>query len=290
MRNLDEHTITAEVLGRIGTNVDARLRAILQSAVRHLHEFAREIDLTEAEWLTGIQFLTRTGRISSNVRQEMVLLSDTLGLSQLVVAQSHRRPPATTEQTVLGPFHVDGAPIRASHGSTLADNCPGSPLFVSALVTNSASAPQSGAQVDFWQADNEGHYDVQKADWEMSRAQLRGAFRTDPQGRFSFRSVMPRSYPIPTDGPVGEMMRATTRSPMRPAHVHFKIAHPGFDTLVTHVFVDGDPYLDTDCVFGVRSTCVATFTRRESGIAPDGSVMNAPFHTLDYTFILHESD
>jgi len=289
MRNLDEHTITAEVLGLIGTKTDPRLRDILQSAIRHLHELAREVNLTEAEWLAGIRFLTRTGQMSTDVRQEMVLLSDTLGLSQLVVAQSHRRPPAATEQTVLGPFHVEGAPVRISHGTMLGDLSPGSPLFVSARVTNVAGIPLAGAHVDVWHADGEGLYDVQKPEWELGRAQLRAVFCTDEQGCFSFRSVMPTHYAIPTDGTVGEMMRATHRSPMRPAHVHFRIVHPGFDPLVTHVFAADDPYLDTDCVFGVLSTCVGTFIRREPGVAPGGSVVSVPFHTLDYTFILHES-
>lgn len=288
MRNLDERTITAEVLGRIGTKTDPRLREILTSAIRHLHDFAREVNLTEVEWLAGIQFLTRTGQLSSDVRQEMILLSDTLGLSQLVVAQGHTRPSAVTEQTVLGPFHVDGAQLRPAHGTVLAAGSPGSPLFVSARVANGAGFALPGAHVDVWQADGEGHYDVQKSDWEMSQGPLRAVFCTDGQGRFSFRSVMPTSYPIPTDGTVGEMMRATHRSPMRPSHMHFKVVLSGYDTLVTHVFAADDPYLDTDCVFGVRSTCIGTFVRREPGVAPDGSKVSVPFHTLDYTFILHE--
>ncbi|EPR16188.1 6-chlorohydroxyquinol-1,2-dioxygenase [Sphingobium indicum IP26] len=289
MRDLNEFTITAEVLRRIENTPDPRLHEILASAIRHLHDFARETKLTEAEWMEGIKFLTRTGHMCSDVRQEFVLLSDTLGLSMLVVAQNHSRPAEATEQTVFGPFHVEGAPVLATHGSNLARGVEGEPLFVRAEVV-SPDGPVADAVVDVWQADAEGFYDVQSPDWSLEEAALRGVFHTDAAGRFSFRSILPKSYPIPSDGTVGEMLDATRLHPMRPAHMHYRIAKPGFDPLITHVFVDGDEYLDSDSVFGVRGSCVGQFVRHEPGVAPSGETVEVPFHTLDYRFVLHPRD
>lgn len=286
MRNLDEHTITAETLGRIAHSTDPRLHDIMRNLITHLHGFARSVKLTEAEWMAGIQFLTRTGHMSGDVRQEMILLSDTLGLSQLVVAQNHSRGTEMTEQTVFGPFHVNGAPPRDSHGSTISGSKGGDELFVSAKVLDGAGQPLAGAVVDTWQADSEGFYDVQDPDWALERANLRAVLKTDPHGAFSFRSIMPKSYPIPMDGTVGEMMNATGRSPMRPAHLHFMIQKEGFDTLVTHIFVDGDDYLDSDAVFGVRSSCIAKYVMHKGGTRPDGKPADRPYYTLDYVFTL----
>ncbi len=286
MRNLNENTITGEALRRIAGTPDPRLHAIMASLIRHLHDFAREIKLTEEEWFAGIKFLTRTGHLCTDIRQEFVLLSDTLGLSQLVVAQNHSRPDEATEQTVFGPFHVEGAPERPVHGVDLAAGIPGEPLFVGAQVL-SGGEPVAEAVVDVWQADAEGFYDVQDPDWSLENAALRAVFRTDRQGRFSFRSILPKSYPIPTDGTVGDMLRATARSPMRPAHLHFRIEKPGYDPLITHVFVEGDEYLDSDAVFGVRGSCVGDYVRHEAGKAPDGTLFERPFFTLDYRFSLH---
>ena len=286
MRNLDEHNITAEVLRRIANTPDRRLHEILTSLVTHLHDFARDIKLTEKEWLAGIEFLTRTGHLCTHTRQEFILLSDTLGLSQLVVAQNHSRPPEVTEQTVFGPFHVEGAPQRASHGSDLAVGISGDPLYVTAQVV-SEHEPVVGAVVDVWHADAEGNYDVQAADWTSEEARLRAVFHTDSEGRFSFESILPRSYPIPTDGTVGDMFNATRRSPMRPAHIHFRIVKEGFDPLVTHVFVEGDEYLDSDAVFGVRGSCIGNYVRHAPGVTPGGGRSDEPFFTLDYRFSLH---
>jgi hydroxyquinol 1,2-dioxygenase len=286
MRNLDEHNITDEVLRRIENTPDPRLHEVLTSLVRHLHNFAREIKLTEKEWSAGIQFLTRTGHLCTPTRQEFVLLSDTLGLSQLVVAQNHSRPSNATEQTVFGPFHVEGAPEQASHGSDLAVGISGEPLYVNAQVV-SEDAPMADAVVDIWHADAEGTYDVQGGNWTSEEASLRAVFRTDSDGRFSFKSILPKSYPIPTDGTVGEMLDLTKRSPMRPAHIHFKIEKPGFDSLITHVFVEGDEYLDSDAVFGVRGSCIGNYVRHSPGVTPRGERSDRPFFTLDYCFSLH---
>jgi hydroxyquinol 1,2-dioxygenase len=287
MRDLNENNITDEVLQRIAHTPNPRLQEIMAGLVRHLHDFAREVKLTEAEWLAGIEFLTRTGHACHGQRQEFILLSDTLGLSQLVVAQNHSRPAGVTEQTVFGPFHVAGAPRLASHGADITNNAKGEPCFVTARVTSTARAPLANAVVDVWQADAEGFYDVQKPNWQLDDASLRGVLETDGDGRFSFWTIMPESYPIPTDGPVGEMMRATSRSAMRPAHIHFMVAKPGYDTLVTHVFVDGDEYLDSDAVFGVRSSCIGNYVRHQASRAPDGTERATPYFTLDYTFNLH---
>lgn len=288
MRNLNEHNITEEVLSRLTGTPDKRLLEIMNSLIRHLHDFAREVKLTEPEWLEGIKFMTRVGQMCNDTRQEMILLSDTLGLSQLVVAQNHSRPKEATEQTVFGPFHVEGAPKHPAHGADITGpDEKGSPLLVDAKVVDGAGKPVPHAVVDVWQADAEGFYDVQDPNWSMEHARLRGVFESDDKGRFSFRTILPVSYPIPTDGPVGDMIRATARHAMRPAHVHFMVKQKGFDPLVTHIFVDHDEYLDTDCVFGVRSSCIGQYVRHEPGKAPDGSQMAVPYYTLDYTFVLH---
>jgi hydroxyquinol 1,2-dioxygenase len=287
MRDFDETNITDEAVRRLADTPDPRLKEIMASLMRHLHAFARDVNLTEAEWLAGIEFLTRTGHACHGQRQEFILLSDTLGLSQLVVAQNHSRPRGMTEQTVFGPFHVPDAPRLPSHGADITNNAKGEPCHVTARVTSAVGAPIAGATVDVWQADAEGFYDVQRPDWSADDTSLRAVFETDQDGRFSFWTVMPKAYPIPMDGPVGDMMRATKRSDMRPAHIHFMVAMRGYDPLITHIFVDGDPFLDSDAVFGVRSSCVGQYIRHESGKAPDGTVRETPFYTLEHGFTLY---
>jgi hydroxyquinol 1,2-dioxygenase len=275
-RNLDENTITSAVISQIADTPDPRLGHILSALVQHLHAFAREVQLTEEEWFRGIEFLTRTGLACTGTRQEFILLSDTLGLSQLVVAQAHRRAPSATEQTVFGPFHVDGA-TALPEGADIATGLKGDPLLVTIRVTNLEGEPIGDAAVDVWHADAEGLYDVQDANWNADNMRLRGVFRTDATGHASFRTIMPSAYPVPTDGPVGEMLRATNRHAMRPAHIHFMISAPGYDRLVTHVFVEGDEWLDSDAVFGVRGSCIAPFVYHAG---------SASFYSLDYTFRL----
>jgi len=285
-RNLDETTITDAVVDQFAGTPDPRLKHIMTSLVRHLHDFAREVNLTEDEWFQGIDFLTRTGHTCSDTRQEFILLSDALGLSQLVVAQNHKRAPAATEQTVFGPFHIEGATPQPD-GANIAESMPGDPLFVTAQVTGIDGTPIVGATVDVWHADAEGFYDLQDPNWSRDEMRLRAVFQTNTDGRFSFRTIQPSAYPIPTDGPVGEMLQATNRSAMRPAHVHFRVSAPSYDTLITHIFVAGDRWLESDAVFGVRSSCIADFIRREANeTAPDGSKPPQPFYTLDYTFRL----
>ena len=266
MRNIDEDTITTAVLESIAGCDSPRLKEVMSALVRHLHDFAREVKLTEAECMQGIQFLTATGQKCDEKRQEFILLSDTLGLSMLTVALNHSKSPQATEATVFGPFHVRGAP-QLEQGADM-----------------SGGEPVAHAEVDVWEADADGFYDVQRP--ELTVPQGRAVFRTDGEGRLNFKAVLPVAYPIPTDGPVGRMLAAVKRHPWRPAHVHFIVKAPGYETLITHVFCDGDKYLDSDAVFGVRSSLIGDYVRHAPGAAPDGAVQATPFHTLDFSFVL----
>jgi len=283
MRNIDENTITEAVLQSLSATPDARLLEVLSGLVRHLHDFAREVRLTEAEWMAGIEFLTATGQKCSDKRQEFILLSDTLGLSTLNVALNHAKSSQATEATVFGPFHLSDAP-RFALGDDISGGAVGEPLFVQAIVRGTDGKPVADAEVDVWQADADGFYDVQRP--ELGAPQGRGVLRSDAEGRIHFRAVMPVAYPIPTDGPVGRMLEATARHPWRPAHVHFMISAPGYQRLTTHVFSDGDRYLDSDAVFGVRSSLIGDYRRHAGGEAPDGSVQEGVFWTLDFDFVL----
>jgi hydroxyquinol 1,2-dioxygenase len=278
MRNIDASTITEAVIRRLDTCDNPRLKHVLGALVTHLHDFVREVELTESEWMAGIDFLTSTGQKCDDKRQEFILLSDTLGVSMLVVAMNNAKPAGATEATVLGPFHTPDAP-RAEAGADLAAGAPGDPLFVEAQIVSLAGLPVAGAEVDVWQADEDGLYDVQYAELGAQR-RCRGLLKSDAQGWVRFRSILPTAYPVPTDGPVGRMLVATGRHPWRPAHIHFLVKAPGYQTLVTHLFREGDPYLDSDVVFGVRSSLVRPFEKHAAGTAPDGTRMERPFYTL----------
>jgi len=284
MRNVDADTITPAVIQRLASTDDPRLKQILTSLVTHLHDFAREVQLTEAEWMQGIEFLTATGQKCDAKRQEFILLSDTLGLSMLVVAMNHAKPAGATEATVFGPFHTDDAPVVAQ-GADLAGDAPGVPFFVEAQIVDLAGKAIAGAEVDVWQADDDGLYDVQRPELGDTR-RARGVLHSDADGTVRFRTVTPTAYPVPTDGPVGRMLLASGRHPWRPAHLHFRIRAPGFQTLVTHIFRDNDPYLDSDVVFGVRSSLIGDFVRHDAGTAPDGTKVAVPFYRLNQTFRL----
>lgn len=283
MRNLNEGTITEEVVGRLAGCADPRIKQISTSLVRHLHAFVRDVELTQAEWAYAIDFLTRTGHMCTDTRQEFILLSDTLGVSMLVDAINHRFPDGATETTVLGPFYVENPPVKPS-GTDISAGIPGVPLLVSGTVATTDGKPLAGAIVDIWHSDQDGYYDVQHLDDIAGDHALRARFFTDAHGAFSFWTIKPAFYPIPHDGPVGQMLEAQGRHPYRPAHVHFMIAAPGFETLVTHVFVDGDPYLDSDAVFGVKDSLIRDFALQPAGTAPDGREMSDPYHHLHYDF------
>jgi len=276
-----EHTLTDAVLARIEATADPRFKEIMTSLIRHLHAFVRETELTEAEWFAGIQFLTATGQKCDDKRQEYILLSDTLGVSMLVDAINHRKPGSATETTVLGPFYVPGSK-QIPMWTDIAAGLPGIPAYVHGRVLDVDDKPVAGAELDVWQNDSEGFYDVQRP----GASYARGKLTTDAQGRYGFRTTRPVSYPIPTDGPVGKMLLGMGRHPYRPAHVHTKVSAPGFEPITTHVFVKGDPYLGSDAVFGVKDSLVVEFHDRPAGATPDGKVSNQPFSVAEYDFRL----
>jgi hydroxyquinol 1,2-dioxygenase len=281
MRDVTEANLIDAVLAKLGGSTNPRFQQVMTSLLRHLHAFVREVELSEAEWFAGIQFLTATGQKCDAKRQEFILLSDTLGVSMLVDAINHRKASGATASTVLGPFYVPGAPDLAN-GTNLAVGLPGEPTLFSGQVLTVDGKPISGALIDMWQADAEGFYDVQRPNLDGMR--LRGKFHTDAQGRFWFWTVKPTSYPIPTDGPVGQMLLSMGRHPYRPAHIHTIVSAPGFEAVTTHVFAKGDHYLDSDAVFGVKDSLVVDFVPHEPGIAPDGTKMDRPYCTVQYDF------
>lgn len=261
MTYLNESNSVEAVNGRLGTDTDSRLRQIMEALVKHLHAFIRDVEPTEAEWIEAINFLTRTGQMCSNTRQEFILLSDVLGVSMLVDALNHRRPVGATENTVLGPFHVHGSPARAM-GATINLDGKGETCFFEGRVLDLSGTPIAGASIDVWSDSAEGYYDVQQQDIQPP-FNNRGIFRTGPDGRYFFRGIKPVSYPIPYDGPVGQLLRAAGRHPYRPAHVHFLVEAEGYERLCTHIFVAGDPYLESDAVFGVKESLIVDFERLE---------------------------
>ncbi|MGU7774620.1 intradiol ring-cleavage dioxygenase [Burkholderia sp. MR1-5-21] len=290
MRNIGEDTITQAVLAAMSGCGNERLHTVMTSLVQHLHSFAREVKLTEDEWLYAINFLTRAGHITDENRQEFVLLSDTLGLSMLVTTQNNRKPAECTEATVLGPFFVKGAPDY-ENGQDISNGAAGLPCFVAGHVRTLSGEPIAGAEIDVWQSDEEGFYDVQNVDPDSDDVEFRarGRLHTQGDGSFHFRSILPEAYPIPHDGPVGQMLDALGRHPWRPAHLHFWIKAPGYEPLITHLFRNGDQYLDSDAVFAVRSSLIVDWIEHPPGVAPDGTRMNTPYYTLDYDFVLNSS-
>jgi len=271
-RNLTDEALTQAARASFENAQSDRLRVILDSLVRHLHGFITEVELTEDEWLDGIGFLTETGRICDERRQEFILLSDVLGASMLVIGLNHRVEDTATESTVFGPFFVEGAP-RFENGDDIAGGAPGETCVVNGRILSRDGQPIAGARIDIWQADDQGKYDVQYDD--LAAARGRGHLFSDCEGRFWFQTIRPKPYPIPTDGPVGQLLHTTGRSPMRPAHIHFRIAADAYETLTTHVFVADDPFLDTDPVFGVK----------ESLSAPLVASKDSPC-SLEFNFIL----
>jgi hydroxyquinol 1,2-dioxygenase len=286
MRDFDENNITAAVIDRFKNTPDRRLKQIITSLVQHLHDFVRDVEPTEAEWWNAIDYLTRTGQLCTDRRQEFILLSDTLGVSMLVDAINHRFAEGATETTVLGPFYIQNPP-EASFGADIHGAAKGEPLYIDGSILSQDGKPVANAIVDVWHSDAEGFYDVQKT--ALDEPTLRARFHSDAQGRFRFWTILPRYYPIPNDGTVGEMLQATARHPYRPAHVHFKIIADGHETLVTHLFVDGDEYLDSDAVFAVKNSLIRNFTHQAPGIAPDGRKMETPWRKLHSDFVLSKA-
>lgn len=249
---------SAEIVNaRMGEEINPRLKEVMGSLVRHLHAFAKDIHLTQEEWDIAIDFLTKTGKICSDERQEYILLSDALGFSMLVDAVNNRRPVGATENTVFGPFHVAGAPER-SMGDTISLDGKGESCLYEGRVIDLHGDPIEGARVDVWSDNCDGYYDVQQPDIQP-KWNNRGIFTTGPDGKYWFVGIKPVSYPIPDDGPVGKMLASLGRHPYRPAHMHFLVTAPGYQKLVTHTFVGDDTYITSDAVFGVKQTLVAPF-------------------------------
>ena len=288
MKNFDENNITPAVLEKVKQGTDARMRQVSDALVRHLHAFVREIEPTQDEWVSAIGFLTRTGQMCDATRQEFILLSDALGVSMLVDAINHRLPGKATETTVLGPFYNAAAPEHAL-GDDISNGMIGAPLLVEGTVSRTDGTPIADAIVDSWHTDGDGFYDVQRSTGAADLAG-RARFRTDEEGRFWYRSIVPASYPIPNDGPVGDMLKTQGRHPYRPAHVHFMVGHPGYETLVTHVFLEGDPYLDSDVVFGVKDSLIRRLEHQDPGQTVRGTRTDQPTAALRYDFVLAATD
>ena len=287
MRNFGEDTITQAVLERVHGATDPRTRAVSEAVVRHLHALVREVQPTQAEWMAAVEFLTRTGHICSDTRQEFILLSDTLGLSMLVDAINHRLPSSATATTVLGPFYVQ-APPEHGPGDDISGGMAGLALLVEGSVSRLDGTPVAGAVIDTWHTDGDGFYDVQGPNG-LDGLAGRARFRADGSGQFWFRSVVPASYPIPDDGPVGDMLKLQGRHPFRPAHVHFMIGAPGCQTLVTHVFLAGDQYLDSDVVFGVKDALIRSLEHQEPGQTTRGNTIQQPTAALRFDFVLADA-
>lgn len=252
----ESHSVAA-VNGRMGPATDARLAHVMARLVTHLHAFVKDVELTQEEWATAIGFLTRTGQICDGNRQEYILLSDVLGVSMLVDAINNRRPNGATENTVLGPFHVDGVP-EYPMGATITQQGGTETCLFQGSVTDLNGTPLQGVRIDVWSDNEDGFYDVQQPGVQPAHNN-RGVFVTGPDGRYWFRGIKPVAYPIPDDGPVGQMLGHLGRHPYRPAHMHFIISCAGYDTIVTHTFADGDAYLQSDAVFGVKQSLIAAF-------------------------------
>ncbi len=248
------------VQGRVGKNANKRAKVLVNSLVKHLHAFIKETEPTLDEWMSGIQFLTKTGHMSTDWRQEFILLSDTLGISMLVETINNRKKTGETESTVLGPFHVSNAP-RYANGANICLDGKGEPLLVSGTVRNVKGKVIAGATLDVWQTNEEGFYDVQQEGIQPDH-NLRGIFTTDEKGRFNFTSAYPRFYPIPTDGPVGDLLKGLDRNPNRPAHIHFIVSAPGYKPVTTHLFTSDCPWLKDDAVFGVKESLIADFKKK----------------------------
>lgn len=283
MAQVDQNDITQAVIARLAECKDPRFKQVMTSLVTHLHDFIRDVKLTEQEWMTAIQFLTDTGQTCTDKRQEFILLSDTLGVSMLVIMLNHHHEQGSLESTVLGPWYWQGAPDFPL-GANLAEGVKGEPTFYSGRVLDVSGQPLQGALLDIWSGDGEGNYDMQMTGDEQMRA--RGKIRTDGEGRYWFRSIKPSFYPVPTDGPVGRMLRAMGRHPNRPGHIHMIVSAPGHESVTTHLFVADSAYLDSDAVFSMRESLVVGFERHPPGKAPDGQAMTEPYYTARFDFRL----
>ncbi len=263
---------------------DLRLKSIMESAITHLHQFVKEVEPTQEEWLYLIEYLTKVGKKCDDKRQEFILLSDVLGISALVDSINNRKTLKATESTVLGPFHVKNAP-KKEMGDNINYDGKGEPAFIFGNVKNTDGKPIKGASIDVWQANDDGFYDIQQPEVQPDM-NLRGIFSTKEDGEYFFKSVKPKHYSIPTDGPVGKMLSSTGRHPFRPAHLHYIVSAKGYKSVVTHVFVKGSQYLDSDSVFGVKDSLISEYVLINDENKAKEKGMKNPYFELEFNFIL----
>jgi catechol 1,2-dioxygenase len=279
--------VTDVVLDAMSRAPNRRLREVMEALVRHLHAFAREVRLTEEEFEFGVDFLNRIGQATNDTHNEGVLVSDALGFSTLVCLLNNGQNGATeTAAALLGPFWRMHSPQTENGGSILRSQTPGPALFAECRITDPEGRPIEGIEVDVWQASPSGLYENQ--DPEQANMNLRGKFRTDAAGRIAFRSVKPAGYPVPTDGPVGDLLRAQLRHPYRPAHLHFLCFKPGYKTLITQIFVDDDEHLESDVVFGVTRHLIGDFTQGTG--EPPAADVTGPWYRLTYDFVMERGE
>jgi hydroxyquinol 1,2-dioxygenase len=283
----DQQAREQDLVERVAHSFDAcptpRLQELMVTLVRHLHAYIREVRLTEPEWLAAIEFLTRCGHMTDDRRQEFILLSDVLGVSMQTIAVNNQANADATEATVVGPFFVDDSPA-IGNGGDMALGAAGQPCWVDGSVRDTRGEPLPGALIEVWEADEDGRYDVQ---YDDGRTAARGHLHTDDDGTYRFWGITPTPYPIPHDGPVGQLLNAVGRSPMRASHLHFKVSHPGYRTLVTHIFVRGDRLLDSDAVFGVKQSLVRDFQPQPAGTpTPDGRDIDRTWSRVHFDIVL----
>lgn len=283
--NLTEQTITEAVQRSFDTADDERFRELFVALVGHLHDFAREVRLSDDELYVAADFVKRLGQFSNPTRQEVLLLADILGLSVLVEQIDQPSGSSATESSVLGPFYRDDRPTAAD-GADISGGVTGTPMFVSCHVHDEQGRPIAGAEVDTWHSDGDGRYDLQQTERRHGEPAMRARLITGETGHISYRSVTPTAYPVATDGPCGEILRAARRPVMRPQHIHFRVRGEGFRPLITQLFLRDDPNLQSDSIFAAQDALLADFVRHDGGNAPDGSSITGPFVTLEWTFVL----
>jgi hydroxyquinol 1,2-dioxygenase len=283
-----ERNLTDLVVERWSSTPDPRLREVVTALVRHVHAFVREIEPTQDEFFAAIDFLTRTGKMCTDKRQEFILLADVLGVEMLVDAINNRLPGGATPTTIEGPFHVPAAP-QLENGENMAQGAPGTPCFVVGTVRSTDGKPIQGAALDIWQTDGEGLYEGQRGD-EISGPWMRGLYQSGVDGTYLVRTVVPIGYTIPMDGTVGELVDKAAISHMRPAHIHFILTAPGHRQVVTHLFQQGDQYLDSDAVFAVKEPLIVDFEQQPAGKAPNGETIDGPYYVVHYDFVLQQEE
>jgi len=280
-----EENLTDLAVKQWGACHSLRLREIMQSLVNHLHGFAREVDLNQDEWLMALDWLAKTGKLCTDKRHEFILLSDVLGLSMLVDAMNHRFPEGATPSTVIGPFHIEDSP-ELPMGANVAEGLAGETCYLVGTVRDMNGKPIEGAKLDIWQADADGLYESQLGAEEPV---LRAIFHTGADGKYVIRTIAPPGYSIPMDGTVGDLLRKTDISHFRPAHIHFFISAPGYETLITHLFKKDAKYIDSDVVFGVKDKLIVEFKKHPAGNTPTGEISSEPFLVVNYDFALSPS-